>query len=778
MRRSRHVTLGALACVLTAAGARAQTSVESAPASTDASGSTDASAPSEPSAAPAATPRVLLGDKPLDPTAKPGSPRKPRKGVPVPAIDATPAYAPFVPYRPGRQLPLLTTYHRPKAEPNTVDGKVWTQTLYSVSQPLGVEWGYGQVGAQLDVDNLFGTPVGAHLDGFFQQRMYHRPLRLGVRTGFLAFADDPIPVDGTAHARYLTYDRLTEANLAMRHRFFDVKVGRSIVPQAMQAFVDGVQASASPLPWLRLGGFGGLMPDIWHPRMWLDADYRSVDNFLPSTREDTPTLDPLTSDAARFSARPAKLVDSLLNGQTVFNLHSFTAGGFLSFRFNKFTSDTSTQLILWNPTLGYRSADNLVGPKRSELGLVRPTETLFTMVDAAYVNQVFTWRPVAPLNFRMQGSWDAWGANRALDARRVSKDGNIAKALSQPVQYLDPLVDSSFGLREVLMDATFRGDLPVGLNVQFHHYQSQVTASSYGYYQRDLLQPSVAGAMADGEANNPGVKPKPRQAFLMGPKVINNQKLGTVQRERLRASGWVRPWGFINAQSASAQLYAETYLEWRRDYPKPRPETRVACTRDLVTQRDGTTTSGGDLKPENYDTRKSCGSTNSAPQDDYLRVAGTVGLRDPTLYDNLTYDFSVTAMDSWHNRAVVARSRVGAQAYDHLFVDLGFTYELSLNHRYFTSTVPYDPSGVRVAGLPYYPDTAVGQSVVLDATAMYRVAMGLTFDASYLLFFEEEPVVQDYILGNGDAPSGIRGYIPRDTFQAQQLFLLRAVYRL
>lgn len=683
--------------------------------------------------------------------------------TPVPTIDATPTHWPRVSFKPGRPLPVLPTRHSPHGQPNVVDGKVWTQSLYTVSQPVGVEWGYGQVGVQLDAENIFGTHMGLHVDGFAQQRAYHRPLRVGVRQGFLYFGKEPYAGSGVQHARYLTFDRLTEANVQFRNAYTDVRVGRIIVPTGYQALVDGVSAVVVALPQLRVGGFTGLMPDPWHPRMWLDSDYRSLANFFPSERGEAFSGQPLQDDVGAFLRRPTRPLDNLLNGQTIFNFRYATAGAWVSTRFGMVTSDTSAQLILFNPAAGFAAADDGLTPSPQELGVGQPP---FGLIDGFYVNNVLTFRPVPMLNFHLRSSWDAWGALRSLDARRVAADGSPIAVVQHPVQYLDPFVDSTAGLRELVADMTFRGDWPVGASAQVHHYQSQLTYSSYAFYQRDLLQPRASQAFADA-GNNPGAKPGPYMPMLVEPKIINNQHFGVVQRERARVNGWVRPWGFL-LRGASMQLYAEAYLEWRRDFPKARPDSDVVCIQDL----------NQDSIPERYYSRNDCGSRNLPRKDDQVRVAGTAGIRDPTLYDNLTYDFSITATDSWHNRSLDVRGRVGAQAFDHVFVDLGFMYQLSHNQRYYTSDVKYDVTGARRNSAPVYPDNVTGQAFVLDASVMYRVALGLTFDANYLLFFEEEPVVQDYILGNGEAPAGIRGFIPRDPYQAEQLFLLRAVYRL
>lgn len=707
------------------------------------------------------------------PVGAPAAPAKPRRR-PIPVLDATPTHWPLVAPRPGRALPVLAPVYVPKGTPNTVDGKVWTQTLYTVAQPLGLEWGYGQVGTQLDVENILGTPLGAHVDGFFQQRLYHRPLRVGLRAGFVYFDDDPLPAQGIRHARYLTYDRLTEANVQFRNRWVDVKVGRTIVPQMAQAFVDGAYVSVAPVPWVRVGGFAGLMPNVMHPRMWLDRDYRSLSGFFPASRSDPVTAEPLQSTPSS----PASGVDGWLQGQTIFQLQALTAGGHVSFRLDRFTSDTGAQIILWNPALGYRGAATLTAPTAQQVGLDSPLNTVTELVDAAYLNHVMTFRPLPPLSFRIQGSWDAWGAMRAFNmgqANQVRSPAAFAKLFS-------PALDSTLGLREALADATFRGEWPVGLNLQFHHFQSVVTAASYGYFQRDLLQPGAAGAFAAAQSNTAS-PPTQTQLFLLSAKSINNQYLGTVQRERLRLSGWVRPFAALSPQ-ASAQLYAEGALEWRRDFPLTWPSTNLACTQDRTTTnpQTGEVTPGPDQHPEGYDSRAVCGSTHYPRQDDHLRASGTVGLRDPTLYDNVTYDFSVTATDGWNNRTLVARGRVAAQAFEHFFWDAGLAWELAHNQRYFTSTIPYDTSGGRRSGLPLYPANAVGQSFVLDTAVMYRVALGLTFDASYVLFFEEEPVVQDYVLDcrrtTNCSPAGIQGYVPADPFQSQQMLMLRAVYRL
>ncbi|MBI5493916.1 MAG: hypothetical protein HY904_02750 [Deltaproteobacteria bacterium] len=714
--------------------------------------------------------------------------------APPPPPVAQPTHAPASPRAPGKKPPAQATRHTPRGLPNTVDGRVWTSTLYTVSQPLGVEWGYGQVGAQVDAEQLFGTPVGVHVDGFVQQRLYQRPLRLGPP---VLFGPEPWSGSGVRHPRYLTYDRLTEANLSVKTRWADVFVGRTIVPSAFQAMVDGVAGSAAVLHWGRVGAWAGLMPDLWHPRMWLDRDYRSLSGLFPADGDTAFTGDAVGGELALISRGPLRLVSGPLDGQTLFNLRFATAGASFSTRFPMFTSDTSAQLILWNPAARWTVTSGTPSPGALGFNASLPT----SWVDAALVNHLMTFKPLRPLNFHFRSSWDAWGALRSLDVRRVDPSGNPVGALRHPVGFTDPLVDQTGGLRELLLDATFRGDWPFGLSVQAHHYQSLVTSQSWRFYQSDLVQPGVSEQFAVA-AGNPGAPPGERQQLILNGKKLDLQTLAMVQRERLRASGWVSPLGFLFKDS-SAQLYGEVFVEWRRDHPRLRPEGDALCMLDK----------DGDGVPEPYGTASECrvcqaqrvdaagnpvldaqgnptyqlaygetcgsaGANRLARPDDTVRYGGTVGLRDPTLYDSVTYDLSLTGMDGWTNRAVVARARVGALVFGQVNVDLGMTYELSFNQRYFTSDAPYNVTGVSKTVNGYYPRNAVGQAFVFDGNVLYRVAWGLTFEASYLMFFEEEPVVQDFIFGNGANAAGVVGYLPRDTHQAQQLFLLRASYRL
>jgi hypothetical protein len=652
------------------------------------------------------------------------------------------------------------------------------------------------------------------VDGFVQERAYQRPLRLLGKPGLLGA--EPYPGDGaTAHPRYYSYDRLTEANLSIRTKMVDVYVGRTIVPNAFQATVDGVAGSVAIGSWGRLSGWAGLMQDLWHPRLWLDRDLRNGGNFLPAEADNAQLVntDPLGNYATGVGRDPLKLIKDPLNNQTLFNLHYATVGAAFSTRFGRFTSDTSTQVIFWNPTSTFAlGADNALPSSPEALGLGQDTPV--KLLDAVLLNHLMTFKPFRPLSFHVRGSWDAWGALRALDFTRTSPDGNPAGALKDPIGLMDPLMDSSFGLRELLADATFRGDWPFGLSAQFHHYQSLMTAQSYRYYQSDLIMPGAndqfsAAQDRVNDQGQPAGRPGSKMLSILDSKRWNRSALGVVQRERLRVSGWVNPFGFL-WEDSTAQLYADASVEWRRDYPKLRPETGASCTLDK----------NSDGVAEDYYRREDCrvcmaqrkdasgqvvtdsqgkpvyvlaygsacgdaGGDRIAPQDDYIRVSATVGLRDPSINDAFTYDISVTAMDSWSNRAVIARARMGAQAFNQLYMDMGISYEMSLNQRYYTSDVAYNASGAGSVVNGYYPRTATGQSFVFDANVLFRVAYGLTFEGSYLMFFEEAPNIQDYIFGynarlgnDANAPAGVLGYIPRDQFQGTQMFLLRASYRL
>jgi hypothetical protein len=779
-----------------------------------------------PQTPPASDATGAAGTPPINTEAKAPSP-----APVVPDLSAIPPHWPVVPYKPGRKLPSFATVYKPRLDANTLDGKVWTSTLYTVSQPLNVEWGYGQIGAQLDADSLFGSPVGFHVDGFFQQRLYHRPLRLqpnGPIFGPEAYTGLG-GLGGVAHPRYQTYDRLTEANVSVKTKYVDLYFGRTIVPSAFQSMVDGVAGSVAIMDWGRAGGWAGMMPEQWHPRLWLDRDIRSLGGFFPGTGNQAYVNDPMTGYFSALSDDPLALIKDPLNAQTVFNMRYATVGGFFSTRFNKFTSDTAVQLIFWNPTsvvsIGRDNALPQGGP--SSLGFT--PDLPVRLVDAAYVHHLMTFRPLKPLNFHLRGTWDAYGAMRSIDLTRAGNPSDAFK-VPQPggggitglremqfpaLQTLEPLMDSTGGIRELLGDVTFRGDWPLGLSAQLHHFQSMVTAQSYRFYQSDLVQPGAQDQFWAAQVRDPSQVPSWQQLGLMDSKRWNMSKLGIVQRERFRVNGWVSPLGFIWPDS-SAQFYGEAYVEWRRDYPRLRPETDAACTLD----RTGGPNGEPDGIPEPYFSRKDCrvcqvdsnqrdaqgnpivetrygdecgniGGDRIARQDDYVRVGATVGLRDPTLYDSVTYDFSVTGVDGWHNRAIIARARLGAQAFEQLFMDLGFTYELSQNQRYFTSDVRYNGAGAGTTINGIYPKSVLGQAFVFDANMMFRVAYGLTFEASYMLFFEEAPNVQDFVLDyrrnldpasqiwrDTNAPAGVVGYIPRDQYQAQQLFLLRASYRL
>jgi len=682
--------------------------------------------------------------------------------VVVPAVTATPSHWPLVPAVAGaRKLPDVPIKHYPTPAANTVDGKVWTSTLYTVSSPLQVEWGYGQVGAQIDADTLGGLPIGVHFDGFVQQRAYYRPLRLTNAPFILGHETYP-GRSGVRHPRYFSYDRITEANFRIRREEFNLALGRSIIPSTQQAMVDGIWGDVGILGVARVGGFGGLMPDMWHPRMWLDQDYRSLSGFFPDGEDggnSAPvTVQPLQS-ALRLDgpAGPLSPLTGILDGQTLFNLRYFTVGAFASLRFPKFTSDHSLQGIFFNPAAGYSLARN--GTEFAPPS--DPTRTAISVVDAVLINNLFTFRPISPLNFHLRASWDAWAALRSIDLGYQAQS-DLEKTITRY-----PAVATTFGLRELLADITFRGDWPVGVSATLHHYQSQVTATSYRFYQSDLLRPSAAATLTSANAS-------PNLFNITEPKKYNLMDLATVQRERARMLGWISPLGFIFPKS-SMQLYGEGFMEWRRDFPRIEYESAAVCTRDREDPKG---------VPETYYDRRSClrNAGNSLPaQDDYVRVGATAGVRDPTLYDNLTYDLSITAMDSWHNRALIARGRAGVQAFDTLLLDMGFAYELSQNQRYYTSSVKFDASGASKSAPPFYPDVATGQAFVFDANVMYRVAFGITFEATYLIMFEEAPVIQDYIVGSGQAvgnPPFIAGYVPRDQHQAQQLVLLRAAYRL
>jgi hypothetical protein len=719
--------------------------------------------------------------------------------------------SPLVPGVPGmRPLPEEAVRHTPRPAGNTLDGKVWTSTLYTVTSPLQVEWGYGQVGAQIDADSLLGTPLGVHVDGFFQQRAYHRPLRLG----------EPYPLSyeryvgrGDAlHPRYFTYDRLTEANIALRRDAFNLAIGRSIVPFTYQSTVDGLWGDAGIMDWARLGGFAGLMPDPWHPRMWLDRDYRAFAKLLPWSDDtddgvaDPPVrLDPVIEEAEQFPGKPLRATARLLSSQTVFNVRFATVGAYFALRFARFTSDHSVQFVLFNPgsdyvyeKKGFHASPSDFLPYGGNGNLV-PHRVL----DAVWVNNIATWRPLNPLALYFRSSWDPWGMNRGFDLTPVVNGGfSDASVLEKTARNI---MDTSLGLRELYGGFSFRGDWPFGFSVDAHHFQSLVTAESYGFYQRDLIRADAGDQIQNTkfyQNDSANASAKNRFTNLVSSKKFNMSELGVVQRERVKMAGWVSPMGFF-VPASSMQVYAEGFVEWRRDFPRVSYEGEAACTLDK-TGPDGTP----DGVPEQYFRREDCtvclkeealssgqtrtvlrftmeecgedGARHVARQDDHIRIGAPRGLREPTLYDHITYDFRITGIDSWSTRVLVARARVGVQAFDALTLDTSLNYEVGQNQRYYSSDVPFDAAGSRKTGPPYYPAGAASQAYLFDINALYRVAWGVTFEGSYLLMVEEQPRVQDYILGDGSlfgTPPSTVGYVPRDLYQAQQVFVLRASYR-
>ncbi|MEW5852039.1 MAG: hypothetical protein AB2A00_24840 [Myxococcota bacterium] len=744
-------------------------------------------APAQPAPAPAP---ATTGEAPAAQAPSVNAPPADAGKAPPKTAPAVPQTWPQVLSPPGaRKLPIMAEKYVPRPMPNTVDGKVWTSTLYTVSSPLQVEWGYGQIGAQVDADTLFGLPVGLHFDGFMQQRAYYRPINTNGDS--LLSTERYRGRSGVRHPRYYTFDRVTEANLAVRHPLFSLTLGRAIVPYTYQSTVDGVHADVGILDMIRVGGFAGFMPNPLHPRMWLDHDYRNVDGFFPTDTECT--KERREANWCHVSTYPvtSSLEDpdfkqwwfDFWEAQTVLHAQFMTAGGYFALRLPMFTSDTSVQATFFTPLPRYQMRNRDLAnsqPVIERLGR-DPLDTAVHVVDAVLINNATTFRPTAPLNFSLRLSWDPWGLRawnlqEAIDNDTVLGTPPKGDDPLRITDYSHPLLDTSFGLREALADMTFRGDLPLSLNVQFHHYQSYVTALSWNYYQSDMLQQYAFAQVDDARRKNGnpyGEKQVARMKTQIDSKVFNLENLGMVQRERLRVLGWVSPMGFF-FPTASAQLYSEAFMEWRRDHPKPRPIGGSACARD---RKDADGNPGKDGVPELYYTKDECDADNEGKdrypnQDDYVRVGLTAGLRDPTLYDNITYDISATAIDSWHNRALIARARVGVQAFDYLFLDSGFTYELSENERYYTSDVDYRANGSNPgADAALYPPKATGQAFIFDASAMYRVAWGLTFDLSYMAMFEEEPLIQEFILGDGK-------YIPRDLHQANQMLLLRASYRM
>ena len=615
------------------------------------------------------------------------------------------------------------------SDANVIDGKLGIGTWFANTQPFGASTGFGTLFGQVDWDGIQNSRWSFHLDFDARLGLLYEPADVTVRDA------DGLPVDPNnldegrndplvAHYKrpglFLTgrsYDYIRLDSLYGSYEAGDwgINFGRFILRAANSTTYDGVDVYFNLGRKARLGAAAGLRPNPWHQQVVgaNSGGFIFVNNEFVRPLWHTLDQDGLIAgDVERTGLEGAgsnnlALLSTRFAGLSLYG-NVREASYFLDGAVNFDLFDFGLDRAWLNGNGGFRFNKSATLNFRSSLDVIgaRPFQPRDLMVD-------FTWRDLGPA--RLSATYTKFNTYAT---------GNAFASFFRPLENSINDPGSPTNAAAVL------GNLAV---------------TPYFY---DEIAPDDPDA-ADKQAINDGTFP------------LNNAQLFLVDRDRINLSGALRL-----SKASTVEAYAMIHAERRGDA-------------GYVVNPDLGTAAGGAidgllnvfLNPCSFDANDQFRPTGVNPAvpvyEDLCRLGGTIGVRDPFMGGNGTFDLHVSRFDGFFSTSTRVAGRVGAGLGDTLWFEVGGAYESNTNARTFTVYDPERDGG----GLGQFA-SARTNALMLDATVMYNMWEGLTLEATYFGFVEDVPF-------QGDTFEGFNAGTPqrRDTTQSMNQLYGRFIWR-
>ncbi len=633
------------------------------------------------------------------------------------------------------EVPVLHSFQTAQ----TLAGKVGTGFNFVDVEPYGLRTGYGQLFFQADWESIAGSGIGLHFDGDVRTNLFEprTPCAVDTNTGaYLKSGDacDSAPflndlpsvfyenVGVVPTGRYNDYLRIDRASVSWANDFMRIDVGRMLIAAAAQAQVDGADLSFKLGTFGRIGAFGGLKPNPWHPQVVGAVSGGSI----PTVTGDYP---PATwGTTLEYRSRPDQ---PYLWGAYGNDLLYVPGVPWLSFGSTKFV--TTGLYSSWK-----------AGPLTT---------------DAALVGDLF--------ELGLDGVWGyTSGAVRLLDSMTV------AWRTSVDIVGPRPLLPS-----QAFLDWTWRDLGPVTLSTTYFKINTTATALSYARYFAPLEDPD--GVTKDDAklrlhpalVDLPNFPPEFRQTRsvntirdLVAKEGLNNTNVYIVDRDRFSAE-------IALALGGSLQMYLDGVFERRADklYAVVDPGAAFGGVADGYAQYGSLfTCSYADTDPA----KPSLNNPAIKTWTDLCKLGGTIGLRDPFLGGVGNFDASFTYLNGYQSSTTRLAGGVGISLSEVLYLEVGGGLELNNQEKVFVGTLGLvDATGAPVARPdPPYVSRDVNVYLV-DASATWSIWQGLALEAAYVGFLEDIP------LQGETGYSGLPPFIRRDPRQLYHSVLTRAVWR-
>lgn len=634
---------------------------------------------------------------------------------------------------------------------NTIDGRVGTSTHHLQADPLGQGFTAIDTFAQVDWDGIGGSAFGFHLDGTLRLAPFQQPSgQVYDKAGRLVDCDAPATLvdaqgspladldgllvegqapDGSttwacstqtrmyrgvnpyANGRHTQYLRLDRLYATFRGDVFEVSLGRRLIDEAALAQVDGVDIRIAFGRAGLVGIFGGLKANPWHQQI---VGARGGP-FIPLDGRMVPALWGTTEPDPSALGNGAEsndlfAVDPLAR---VMSSQFLTAGLYGS----------------WRHKVGYLDAAFIADMFRGDPALgQQPADT--PQLDRLYTHLRGGTRVGEHLSLWGRMNLDFYGA-------------------------------AGFRARDAFIDATWRDGGPITASLSYMRINTVSTALSYANYFRPLegaLDQRLIAAIdtnLGADLNSPGAIERARVLNYGGlaqqtGQPINNALLYEVNRDRVTGE---LAWAMVDR----LELVARGRWEHRDDKPLSDIFAYYNPNIAAVNQNAGTTVAAPTVP--------------AFPQHSF---AGTLGLRDTFLGGAGAFDASVMWIAGYRSQVLRAAGHLGVNAWDHVWLEIGGSWQQADNDNIYVARTP-DELAAATAADP--EDTAqfttraiTTQTMGLEASAAWRVAGGLSLEASYQAFTEDVPYQGQVGAGFGDPQA-------YDTAQTTQTGFARVIYR-
>jgi hypothetical protein len=534
-------------------------------------------------------------------------------------------------------LPEMNSY----STSSSFAGRVGFATTFVDVEPYVMRTGYGELFAVGDWESIGGSGVGLHFDVDARANVWENrtPCALarndeGVATGayvlngtacdFAPFENDLAAnfyenagvVPTGRYADFLAIDRLS---VSWASDFMKVDVGRTRIPNAAQAQVDGVDLSFSLGSIGRVGGFGGLKPNPWHAQVVGAVSGGTVPvqgGEYPST-----TWGTLQANAPfLWGANGNELVD--VGGAPwlrVFSTRFLTAGLYSALRLGPATADVALAGDLFD----------------------------YTNLDRVYAYTSGAVRLIEGMTVAWRTHLDVVGAR--------------------------PLLPS-----QAYLDWTWRDLGPVTLSASWFKVNTSATAVSYARFFAPLEDPQ--GLVGDDAqlAGHPAVGGDAArlQAIkdVVAARGLDNARIYVVDRDRFVAEAAV-------VIGPSLQLYGEGIFERRADdlYAVRDLATGIAG----VGAGYGEYAKLFDCAPAAADPSAPQNNPVFQGWRDPCKLGGTLGIRDPFLGGAGSFDVGLTYLNGHLSSTTRLGGRLGVSATQRLWLEVGGALELNEAERVY-----------------------------------------------------------------------------------------------